>query len=109
VLQVEEGGHGARRAREGRVGRDVAHALAAHPDLAIVLQTLQELFACAGHGGTIGGRAPVVKERTSGAIEPRNFITPPERITVRGHSGRGNPHTFATFAPFTIGTSAALF
>ena len=35
--------------------------------------------------------APVVKERTSGAIEPRNFITPPEGITVRGHSVAGIP------------------
>ncbi len=59
VLQVEEGGHGARRAREGRVGGDVAHALAAHPDLAVVLQTLEKLLARACHGR----RATIVADR----------------------------------------------
>src|SRR5262249_53225893 len=51
MLQIEESGEGARGARQGGMGGAVAHALAADPDLAIVLEVTQEVLAGArGHG-----------------------------------------------------------
>ena len=45
VLKVEERGHRPRRPRESRMGGHVAHALAAHPDLAVILQALEKFLA----------------------------------------------------------------
>ena len=63
VLEVEELGHRARRAREGGMVRDVAHAHAVDPDLAFRPESVQELLSRA-----CGHRCPPVPMRRAFAV-----------------------------------------
>jgi hypothetical protein len=81
VLEVEEPGDRARRAGEGRMRGDVAHALAAHPDLAVVLQPLEEFLASARRHG-----ADRARELRTGQTRPLTSMTARPRVQVSGRN-----------------------
>src|SRR5499425_2227808 len=108
VLEIEESSQGVGRAREGGMGGDVAHPLAADPDLAVVLKAPQEILAGArGHRSLLQAAIDAARSTRrcsmsrASACPPRPSTSPrraASRRTIRRPSVMGTPRVASVFS-----------
>src|SRR5262249_2715453 len=108
VLGIEEGGQGVGRAREGGMGGDVPHLLAAYPDLAVVLEAPQEILTgTRGHRSLLQAATDTARSTRrcsmsrASACPPRPSTSPrraASRRTIRLPSVMGTPRVASVFS-----------